>query len=275
MEINTDKLMVKFDDMKKYTSNIEWRSARDLQTLLWYIDRRNFLLVINKAKQSCNTSWNDVTDHFVDINKMVKLWSWSTREIDDFMLSRYACYLIAQNGDPKKYEIAFAQAYFATQTRKSEILEQYMVDYQRILSREKLRNTEKQFQELAFERWVDGDWISRIRSKWDSVLFWWMTTQQMKDKYKIKNGPLADYLPEVTIKAKDLATEVTNFNMKKHDLKWEKQIWQEHEKNNKWVREYLISNWITPEELPPEIDIKKIERQQNKTVKSLSKNSFK
>lgn len=206
---------------------------------------------------------------------MVQLWSWAEREINDFMLSRYACYLIAQNWDPRKYEIAFAQAYFATQTRKIEILEQYMTDYQRLFSREKLRNTEKQFQELAFERCVDGDWISRIRSKWDTVLFWWKTTQQMKNKYKIKNGPLADYLPEVTIKAKDLATEVTNFNMKKNNLVWEIQIWQEHEKNNRWVREYLISNWIIPEELPPETDIKKIERQQSKTIKDISKKSLK
>lgn len=275
MELNTNQLILKFDAMKRLTSQVEWRSARDLQNLLWYVDWRNFLLVINKAKDSCNTAWNDVNDHFVEVNKMVQLWSWAEREIDDLMLSRYACYLIAQNWDPRKYEIAFAQAYFATQTRKIEILEQYMTDYQRLLSREKLRNTEKQFQELAFERWVDGEWISRIRSKWDSVLFWWKTTQQMKNKYKIKNWPLADYLPEVTIKAKDLATEVTNFNMKKNNLVWENQIWQEHEKNNKWVREYLISNWIIPEELPPETDIKKIERQQSKSIKNISKRSLK
>ncbi len=270
-ELNTGLLISKFDNIKNIDGYVEWRSARDLQKLLWYTERRNFSLVIEKSKESCKTSWLEVKDHFVDVNKLVKIGSDTERFLEDFMLSRYACYLIAQNWDPRKEEIAFAQAYFATQTRKQEILEKYMVEHQRLLSRQKLKNTEAEFQKLAYERWVNWDWISKIRSKWDTVLFGGKTTQDMKKSYWIKSWPLADYLPEVTIKAKDLATEVTNYNMKNKNLKWEDNITHEHIKNNQWVREYLIQSWIKPEELPPSEDIKKIERRHKKDEKIISK----
>lgn len=268
---NTQLLLHNFDNIKNLDNNIEWRSARNLQKLLWYTERRNFLLVIEKAKESCKTSWWVINNHFVGINKMVKIGSAAERLLEDFMLSRYACYLIAQNWDPRKEEIAFAQAYFATQTRKQEVLEKYMQEYQRVLSRQKLKNTEAEFQKLAYERWVDWDWISRIRSKWDTVLFGWKTTQDMKKSYWIKSWPLADYLPEVTIKAKDLATEVTNYNMKNKNILWEDCITDEHLRNNQWVREYLIQSWIKPEELPPSEDVKKIERRHKKDEKIISK----
>ncbi len=268
---NTQLLLHNFDNIKNLDNNIEWRSARNLQKLLWYTERRNFFLVIEKAKESCKTSWWVINNHFVGINKMVKIGSAAERLLEDFMLSRYACYLIAQNWDPRKEEIAFAQAYFATQTRKQEVLEKYMQEYQRVLSRQKLKNTEAEFQKLAYERWVDWDWISRIRSKWDTVLFGWKTTQDMKKSYWIKSWPLADYLPEVTIKAKDLATEVTNYNMKNKNILWEDCITDEHLRNNQWVREYLIQSWIKPEELPPSEDVKKIERRHKKDEKIISK----
>lgn len=270
-ELNTGLLISKFDNIKNIDSSVEWRRARDLQKLLWYTERRNFFLVIEKAKESCKTSWSVIKDHFVDANKPIIGGKWSVQLVEDFMLSRFACYLIAQNWDPRKQEIAFAQAYFATQTRKQEILEKYMVEHQRLLSRQKLKNTEAEFQKLAYERWVNWDWISRIRSKWDTVLFGGKTTQDMKKSYWIKSWPLADYLPEVTIKAKDLATEVTNYNMKNKNLKWEDTITHEHIKNNQWVRDYLIQSWIKPEELPPSEDIKKIERRHKKDEKTISK----
>jgi len=274
---NTDILWLTgvFDTIKHIDQNIEWRSARDLQKILWYTEWRNFCLVIEKAQGSCKVAWWLISNHFVDINKMVKIWSEAERSLDDFMLSRYACYLIAQNGDSKKQEIAFAQAYFATQTRKQEVLEQYMQEHQRLLSRQKLKTTETEFQKLAYERWVDGEWIARIRSKWDTVLFWWKTTQEMKQKYWVKSGPLADHLPEVTIKAKDLATEVTNYNMKTRPMLWESVITKEHIKNTQWVRDYLIQSGIKPEELPPAEDLKKIERRQQKEVKKLIKDWLK
>ncbi|MDD3262212.1 MAG: DNA damage-inducible protein D [Candidatus Absconditabacteria bacterium] len=270
-ELNTGLLISKFDNIKNIDSSVEWRRARDLQKLLGYTERRNFFLVIEKAKESCKTSGSVIKDHFVDVNKPIIGGKGSIQLVEDFMLSRFACYLIAQNGDPRKQEIAFAQAYFATQTRKQEILEKYMVEHQRLLSRQKLKNTEAEFQKLAYERGVNGDGISRIRSKGDTVLFGGKTTQDMKKSYGIKSGPLADYLPEVTIKAKDLATEVTNYNMKNKNLKGEDTITHEHIKNNQGVREYLIQSGIKPEELPPSEDIKKIERRHKKDEKIISK----
>jgi DNA-damage-inducible protein D len=266
------KLFTDFDNIKQIDENWhEFWSARDLQKLLWYSEWRNFESAIKKAIISCKEVTNNCENHFVNINKMVKLGSWSQREIKDYDLSRYACYLIAQNWDPKKQEVAFAQAYFAVQTRKQEIIEQKLIDLERLRARKKLTLTEKEFQELAFERWVDWAWIWRIRSKWDTVLFWWNTTQDMKNKLWVKSWPLADVLPTVTLKAKDLATEVTNHNMKHKWLYWEKQITNEHIKNNKWVRKYLEDSWIKPEELPAEKDLKKIERKIKSEVKKLKK----
>lgn len=179
--------------------------------------------------------------------------------------------MIAQNWDSKKQEIAFAQAYFAVQTRKQELIEQKLVDLERLRARKKLTGTEKEFQELAFERWVDGRWIWRIRSKLDKVLFWWKSTQDMKNKLWVKSWPLADVLPTITLKAKDLATEVTNHNMKHAEVSWEANITHEHVKNNKWVRKYLEESWIKPEDLPAEEDLKKTERKIQKDEKQIKK----
>ena len=264
------KLFTDFDSIKQIDENwFEFWSARDLQKLLWYIEWRNFESAIKKAIISCKEVNDDIKNHFVDSNKMIKLGKWWEREIKEYRLSRYACYLIAQNWDPKKQEIAFAQAYFAVQTRKQEIIEQKLVDLDRLRARKKLTLTEKEFQELAYERWVDWAWIGRIRSKWDRVLFGWNSTQDMKNKLLVKSWPLADVLPTVTLKAKDLATEVTNHNMKHRWLYWENKITNEHIKNNKWVRKYLEDSWIRPEELPAEKDLKKIERKIKSDVKKL------
>ena len=271
METNLiKKLFQSFEDIKQEEDWIEFWSARDLQELLWYVQWRNFEnTAIENAKISCREAWNDEENNFLPTPAKTSPAWW--RPWNDYKLSRYACYLIAQNWDSRKQEIAFAQAYFAVQTRKQEIIEQKLFDFERLNARKKLKTTEKEFQTLAYERWVDWDWIWRIRSKWDTVLFWWKTTQDMKNKLWITSWPLADYLPAVTLKAKDLATEVTNHNMKHDNLYWEAKITQAHIKNNAWVRKFLEDSWIKPEELPAETDLKKIERQKKSEEKKLWK----
>lgn len=271
MENNIKLLISLFEEIKQQDWENEFWSARDLQKLLGYSEWRNFHSTIKKAIISCEESWNEKTKHFVESNKPLVGWQWAIQNVIDYRLSRYACYLIAQNWDSKKQEIAFAQAYFAVQTRKQELIEQKLVDLERLRARKKLTGTEKEFQELAFERWVDGRWIWRIRSKWDKVLFWWKSTQDMKNKLWVKSWPLADVLPTITLKAKDLATEVTNHNMKHAGVSWEANITHEHVKNNKWVRKYLEESWIKPENLPAEEDLKKIERKIQKDEKQIKK----
>lgn len=249
-----------FESHANHTSGgVEFWMARDLQHLLGYKEWRNFNLVINKAKTASEVSEQQISDHFVDVNKMVKIGSGSEREIDDIMLTRFACYLIAQNGDPKKEQIAFAQRYFAIQTRKAELIEQKMLEHERVLAREKLKETEKELSQIIFEQTGNNQNFALIRSKGDTALFG-KTTQQMKIKWGIKNKPLADFMPTILLKAKDFATEITIFNAKGNNMNTENQISKEHITNNKSVRDTLISRGIEPENLSPEEDISKIER---------------
>lgn len=266
------QLLSSFESIKQISEEwFEYWSARDLQKVLGYTEWRNFQGVIQKAEISCQEAWNFKHEHFVEANKPLTGGHWAVQNVTDYELSRYACYLVAQNGDSKKSEIAFAQAYFAVQTRKQEMIEQKLLDLERLRARKKLTITEKEFQELAFERWVDWPWIGRMRSKGDRVLFWGNTTSDMKKKLWVKSWPLADVLPTVTLKAKDLATEVTNHNMKVKPLQWEHQITQEHVKNNEWVRKFLDDRGIVPENLPPEENLKKIERKHKSEEKKLGK----
>ncbi|MBN2091448.1 DNA damage-inducible protein D [candidate division KSB1 bacterium] len=250
-----------FESCVNYTRNdIEFWFARDLQHLLGYTEWRNFLLVINKAKTSCETAGHLITDHFVDANKTIAMPKGASKEIPDFMLTRFACYLIAQNGDPRKESIAFAQNYFAVQTRKLEIIEQRIKDWERLQARQKLTFSEKELSELIFERTGNEKDFGVIRSKGDQALFGF-TTAQMKQKLGVKpNRPLADFLPTITVKAKDFATEITIFNVKDKDIHQGDKIAWEHITNNKSVRKLLIERGIRPEELPPEEDVKKLER---------------
>lgn len=266
------KLHCAFENIVQQDGKVEFWYARDLQKLLGYNEWRNFLLVINKAKKACENSKYPTKYHFVDVNKMIPLGKGGQREIDDIKLTRYACYLIAQNGDPRKSEIAFAQTYFAVQTRKQEVIEQRLAEIERLQSREKLSQSEKMLSGVLFERGVDSQGFARIRSKGDQALFGGHTTQRMKDKLRVPdNRALADFLPTITIKAKDFANEITVFNTTRNNLHGEQCITKEHVKNNSDVRGLLIQKNIYPEKLPPAEDIKKVRRKIKSEGKKLEK----
>ncbi len=255
------KLTKSFEESAHMEQGVEFWMARDIQELLEYDKWSNFLNVIEKAKLACQNSSHVILDHFSDVGKMVSIGSGGTREIPDIMLSRYACYLIAQNGDPRKDTIAFAQSYFALQTRKQELLEKRIGLVERLEARQKLSQTERELSAALYEHGVDDQGFARIRSKGDQALFGGFTTIQMKRKLGIpESRPLADFLPTITIKAKDFAGEITHFNVKKEGLLGEKQITNEHIKNNQDVRSLLAKSNIFPEDLPPEEDIKKLKR---------------
>jgi DNA-damage-inducible protein D len=266
-----------FDSMAQQTENgIEFWCARDLQSVLGYEKWDKFINVIEKAKTSCSNSENAVTDHFLQVGKMVAIGSGAEREILDYMLTRYACYLIAQNGDSHKEEIAFAQSYFALQTRKQELIEDRMSLIARMEAREKLKESEKRLSQNIYERGVDDSGFARIRSKGDTALFGGIATAEMKSRLGMNdNRPLADFLPAVTIAAKNLATEITNYNVEQKDLQGEPPITREHVQNNTSVRDMLLQRGIAPENLPPAEDIKKLERRVKSDEKKLARESGK
>lgn len=270
------KLKLTFDQIVHTTEDgVEFWYARELQDILGYYKWDKFQNVIDKAKDACLNSGNTADDHFLQVGKLINTGKGAKRDIGDIMLTRYACYLIAMNGDVSKPEIAFAQSYFALQTRKQEVLEQRLSDLNRLQLREQLRTSEKRLSQNIYERGVDDKGFGRIRSKGDQALFGGYTTADMKQRYGIKSGPLADHLPPVTIAAKNLATEMTNLNVEDKDLRGEPAITQEHVQNNHSIRQVLGQRGIRPENLQPAEDIKKVERRMKKDEKDIALNSGK
>ena len=275
METNlVQQLTESFEGHAQQTeTGIEYWLARDLQQLLGYSEWRNFhQTAISKAKTACEVSGHAVADHFVDVNKMIQLAKGAEREIEDVMLTRFACYLIAQNGDPRKQEIAFAQTYFAIQTRRAELIEQRLLEAERVSARKKLTDTEKELSHLIYEQTGGNQDFALIRSKGDQALFG-KSTQSMKAQWRVPDSrPLADFAPTIILKAKDFATEITIHNAREHQMGTEPEISREHVTNNAAVRQTLLSRGIRPENLPPAEDIKKVERRLTSDEKKALKN---
>ncbi len=267
------RLHKNFEDCAHEQDGVEFWLAREIQVLLGYAEWRNFEKSISKAQNACKTAGYNVSDHFVDANKMVDIGSNGQREVADIMLTRYACYLIAQNGDPRKEAIAFAMTYFAVQTRKQELIEERLEQWERVQARENLIESEKGLSGVLFERGIDGKGIGFIKSKGDQALFGGLSTQDMKGRLSVPDArPLADFLPSVTIKAKDFANEITTYKVKQDPLLHSTSpIADEHIRNNENVRSTLISSGIKPEDLPAEEDIKKLKRKIGSDGKKLPK----
>lgn len=269
------QLFTLFEAAASELEGVECWSARELQSLLGYSKWENFEKVIQKAKDACRNAGEEVNYHFPDIRKMIIKGKGAKDEINDILLTRYACYLVAQNGDSRKEEIAFAQNYFAVQTRRSEIVEQRILEFERVKAREKLSHTEKQLSGILYERGVDSQGFAIIRSKGDQALFR-LNTQMLKRKMRMpENRPLADFLPTISIKAKDLAAEMTGLNVQNKDLKGQTKIEREHIDNNLAVRNMLTQRGIVPENLPPAEDVKKIQRKLDGDEKKVLKDTKK
>jgi len=268
-------LFSQFEAAASELESIECWSAREFQNLLGYSKWENFEKVIQKAKDACIHAGEEVDYHFPDIRKTIPMPKGAEKEIDDILLTRYACYLIAQNGDSRKKEIAFAQNYFAVQTRRAELVEQRILEFERIKAREKLSQTEKQLSGILYERGVDSQGFAVIRSKGDQALFK-LNTQILKRKMGVPDSrPVADFLPTISIKAKDLAAEMTGLNVQSKDLKGQTKIEREHIDNNLAVRNMLTQRGIIPENLPPSEDVKKLQRKLDGEEKQLLKGSKK
>lgn len=267
-------LFAQFEEAASELEGIECWSARELQKLLGYTKWENFEKVIQKAKDACKNAGEEVAYHFPDIRKTIPMPKGAEKEIEDILLTRYACYLVAQNGDSRKEEIAFAQNYFAVQTRRAELVEQRLLEYERVKAREKLSQTEKQLSGILYERGVDGQGFATI-SKGDQALFR-LNTQMLKRKMGVPDArPVADFLPTISIKAKDLAAEMTGLNVQSKDLKGHSKIEKEHIDNNEAVREMLTKRGIVPENLPAAEDVKKLQRKLEGDEKKVLKDTKK
>lgn len=264
------ELFRQFESIANEYEGVECWSARELAKLLGYAQWRNFENIVNKANAACEHAEQEVSYHFAEVGKMVSLGSGSEREVSDYMLTRYACYLVAQNGDPRKPQVAFAQNYFAVQTRRAELVQQRILDYERIQARTKLAETEKRLSGILYERGVDSKGFALIRSKGDKALLRIDTALLKRKLGAPESRPLADFLPTISIKAKDFAAEMTSVNVQQKDLYGQQEIGKEHVDNNAAVRDMLLQRGIVPEQLPPGEDVKKVERRLKSEEKRLT-----